>query len=213
MKMDIGSFTATQLIHPNEKIFVATGTTAAVVGIEVLARNPSVRAFTHSVPFAWHFMEFVYRGLVGPAAGMEIVDGLINPVTGMIENSLPPKIPSDVFLYSPHGVNDFAITGNRDVEFLKFAMKRHSRVLFLATHSKLLREGSKIVKHVGHIEKEIGSGRRTYEIVVPQRCNRELKDEETALVTKTISALKNVGVVVHRAPAYKESVWVDSIPS
>lgn len=210
LKIDLAAFVASHLIHNNDRLFVASGTTAAVAGLEILCRYPEVKVHTHSIPLAWHFMEFMQRNFLSASASVEMLGGSVDPTTGIVRNANIGKIASTVFLYAPHGIGAEAITGNRDVIYLKEAWKAHDRIILLATGPKLLRTGTQIIKYIGHIKKESSNKKRVVELVVPASiADKNKSEEERRHINMVLGALASAGVTIHKAPQCRESPWLD----
>lgn len=205
-KIDIAVFVADKLIRDDDVIFVASGTTAAITGIQVLATRPEVRIHTHSIPLAWHVMEFVHRKEIENPT-IEMVSGTLNAITGIVQNTKLGKLHSKVFIYAPHAIGTDGVSGVRDVEYLKAAWQAHERIILLATYDKVLRDTAKVIKHIGHIKKEKAGDVRSCELVIPDLPPRGISAAEKARADKALLDLKSNGVVVHRAKRAKDSVW------
>jgi len=209
VKINLGSFVAKELIKPSDKVFVASGTSAAVTGLEILCKHPEVRIYTHSVPLAWHFMEFMYLKYLEQSAAVEVLGGNVEPTTGIIRNGngRMGKIPSNVFVYGPHGIGPTGITGNRDVIYLQGAWKAHRRVILVATFAKLLRTGHEVIKYMGHIKKEHEAKTKVVELVVPSEIPEELQKHE-GHIEEVLALAMGAGIKIHRAPPVADSMWV-----
>lgn len=209
VKINLGSFVAKNLIRASDKVFVASGTSAAVAGLEILCKHPEVRIYTHSVPLAWHFMEFMYLKYLERSAAVEVLGGNIESTTGIIRNGTGRmgKTQSNVFVYGPHGIGPTGITGNRDVIYLQGAWKAHKRVILLATYTKLLRTGNEVIKYIGHIKKENENKTKFVELVVPQDIPDELQPSRSR-IEEILSIAEGAGIRIHKAPTATDSMWL-----
>jgi hypothetical protein len=147
----LAEWVAEKMVDAGDRLFITTGTTVAKTA-ELILRKKATHITTNSVPVAALFMRLVEDKEVAPYTTLIVCGGELRAATGMIAGQ--PKLdPTATLVYSPHGLTEKAVTGDRDVEQLRFLFNGLRHVIMPVSWAKLNRQGSDIVKHIGHWKK------------------------------------------------------------
>jgi len=163
----VARFIARHLVHPGERIFIVSGTTSYAVAEQVMSSVADVTLYTNSVPVLWLAMQLQDAGTLAKGISVHAISGDVNLVTGIIGHAKLAATHFGKMIYSPHGITQRGIEGNRDVLFLKSIFHHCGEIVVPLTSEKIDRGATHAVKHLGHIAKEIKSRSRHYRIVVP----------------------------------------------
>jgi DeoR/GlpR family transcriptional regulator of sugar metabolism len=164
-KREIAEFIAREIVMPGHHVFLVSGQTNVLIGEAIMSRVADVSIVTNSVPVLYRAMTLAHNRKLANDVTVEAVQGELNVTTGiLVENKL--RRPNfDILIYSPHGIIARGLVGNRDVLALQAVIRHAPRVVLALTQDKFGAEASRVVKHLGHIQREISCGRRQYELV------------------------------------------------
>jgi DeoR/GlpR family transcriptional regulator of sugar metabolism len=164
-KRAIGQYIAEHLVQSGETIFVVSGTTVAMVAEAIMRTVRNAAIVTNSAPVLWSAMTLAHRREMANEVTVRTIKGELNLVTGIVFDGKLPKLSFDTLIYSPHGVSARGLVGNRDVAALQAVFRQAQRVLIPVTEDKIGAEASRVVKHFGHMAKEIKKDRRQYNLI------------------------------------------------
>jgi hypothetical protein len=176
--------------------------------MEILVKHAEAKIVTHSVPVAWHLMEFRNKKYLDDSASVELLDGQVDSVTGVIMHGrLPNKIPSDTFIYAPRAFARDGITANHNIKQIKDAWtaKSHKRVILLSTYSRFLDRADESVKTIGYIRSYAKRG--SCDLVIPEEIPKKFNADDRRKIDEILTILKECGVKIHHAPRCKKSKW------
>ncbi len=145
----LGRWVAGHLIGEGTHLWVTSGTTICRTAVCILEKVRKVHVTTNSVPVAWEFMQLMEKGKLATYATVSVVGGEVRPVTGAIASKQMID-DSTTLLYSPHGLVEKAIVGNRDIDQIKPLVDAHRRVIMPISWQKLGNPGNEVIKYYGH---------------------------------------------------------------
>ncbi|HYF34911.1 MAG TPA: hypothetical protein VD994_06420 [Prosthecobacter sp.] len=145
----LAEWVAKNLISQGARLFVVSGTTAKETAEMILRQVRDVHIQTNSVPVTGMFMQLVEEGLAAPYATVSIIGGEVRPETGAVAGKVEPDAAATL-LFSPHGVTEKGLVGNRDVDQIKPLVGMFRRVIMPVSWLKLGAPGTHSIKHFGH---------------------------------------------------------------
>lgn len=152
---------------PGQPIFVASGTTTFIIAKHLLSEIRGAQIWMNSAPLLYAFLEMQDSDQLAPHVQLGVVRGEVNPTTGIVSSSPLGKLPTHTLLYAPHGLSSRGIVGRRDIRDIKAIISAHRDIVMPLTWDKIFREAPNVIKHLGHAEKEIQQGKRSYHILLP----------------------------------------------
>ena len=164
-KQSIADFITREVVTSGNRIFLVSGQTNVLIAGAIMSRLADISIVTNSVPVLYRAMTLAHNRKLANDVTVEAVQGELNVTTGiLVENKL--RRPNfDILIYSPHGLTARGLVGNRDVLALQAVIRYAPRVVLALTRDKFGAEASRVVKHLGHIQREINCNRRQYELV------------------------------------------------
>ncbi len=192
-----------ELIAPGARIFSASGTTSSEATALILQQVPEVHVWTNSIPVAWKFMELVEEGLAAPHVAVSLCGGDVRAVTGAVAGKHRCE-KSASLIFSPHGLTDKGVVGDRDVDQLRLLVSGHMKIIMPISWYKLNRDGKEIVKHYGHWKKQAG---RRCDLVLLEEPPEELgisgqRLREAERLLSVLPELMGSSLVIHRVPSH-----------
>ena len=136
------------------RIFVASGSTTYFVAREMLKKLENLQMHTNSVPVTSAYMELAEKQQLAPFTTLQVVEGEVKPYTGMISGAYKSGKGSTL-LYSPHGVMEKGLRGDRDTAEIEALLKLRPDVIMPVSWGKFGRGGSVSIKHFSHWRKRV----------------------------------------------------------
>lgn len=195
-KREIARYVSANLVTPRMRLFLSSGSTCLAIAEALFLSHEGLHVATHSLLIACRYVELHREDRIRSGTELEIIGGRLNSQTGATQH--PERnlhgINASMAFISPHGISPGIVYGDLDVEDLRQVIKCHSRIVFVATFHAFLRTGRTVMKHTGHMEKEIRSGRRDYTLVLPQTIPADVRQAEREKIRDCLNVLQQQGV-------------------